>query len=113
MMPELTRNEWNLVRLALESHERAMFDRAAFGTADATHYLRDRITADLAQDDDWFERCPAVYEDSVTGARERCGFPSLDSPAWHMHPDDHEGLHRLWGGREVADLKEQRRSEYG
>lgn len=111
--PDLTRNEWNLVRLALESHERAMFERAAFGTADATHYLRDRITAALADEGDpgadWFQRCDAVYEDAGSGMRERCGFPSLDSAAWHMHPDSHEGLVWVWGYDEVEARKEERR----
>lgn len=50
MTPELSRNEWNLVVLALESHERTMFERSAFGVADATHRLRNRIVQSLAAD---------------------------------------------------------------
>lgn len=112
--PDLTPNEWSLVALALESHERAMFERSAFGVADAAHRLRDRIVAATRDDlPDWFSRCESTYDVAGPERRERCAFPALDSQGWHMHGDFHESITWAWGSEEVLAAKDQRRAEAG
>jgi hypothetical protein len=105
----LSRSEVAVLRLALETQQRVMIERGRPAAVVAAQRLRDKLDVEDpvldVEDGDWFDRC-AETEDG-----ERCGFPSLDSAAWYLHPEHHEGLRRIWGSREVAARKEQRRQE--
>ncbi len=66
----------------------------------------------MRHDREWFVRCDAVYEPVGNVAPpERCGFPSLETDQWYLHPDEPESATFAWGAREVQEAKERRRAE--